>query len=104
MILCYEEYHVPHKGNPIALHYAPDSEPILPPPQTPAPTLPPSAVSESATHSKWEILLRDFSNNILLRHFPFQEASGPKGSVHVHVSFSLSDIQQCREKLGTGLR
>jgi hypothetical protein len=31
---------------------------------------------------------------------PLQEVSGPKGSIHVHVPFTVNDIQQCREKLG----
>jgi hypothetical protein len=31
---------------------------------------------------------------------PLKEGSGPEGSIHVHVPFSVSDIQQCREKLG----
>jgi hypothetical protein len=31
---------------------------------------------------------------------PLREVSGPKGSIHVHLPFTVNDIQQCRQKLG----
>jgi hypothetical protein len=30
---------------------------------------------------------------------PLQEVSGSKGSIYVHVLFTVNDIQQCQEKL-----